>query len=95
MSVTKAEASAIAMAAALCRAEEYDEQIAHGLVGAVIGDWFVTERVKSRQRWAYLATHRQSGITKGFQGYELVQLARAARTSGLPVVMSGRPWRDE
>ncbi|MCX6402193.1 MAG: hypothetical protein NTX33_19950 [Propionibacteriales bacterium] len=90
----KSAASADAMAAALRRAEEYDEQIAHGLVGAVIGDWFVNERVKPRHRWVYLATNRQSGVTKGFQGCQLVRLARAARLSGLPVVLA-RPWRDE
>ena len=80
---------------AVVRTAARDESIAHGLVGAEIGTWLITARVRPGQRWAYLATDRRSGQVKAYRGYELVRLAREAALNGLPVAMPGSPWRDE
>jgi hypothetical protein len=74
--------------------DAYDEQ-ARGLVGAQIGNWLVKARAKPAKRWVYVAFNRKTGQTKGLRGFEVVRLARQARSTGLPVVMPREPWRDE
>lgn len=95
MTTVKQQAQAAATAAAMVRAGETEGAEACSLVGAVIGDWIVLDRVRPGSHWTYRCRHRTTGQVTGHRGHELVRLARAARLGGLPVVMSGAPWRDE
>lgn len=81
---------------AVAKAQHQDDTIAHGLVGAFIGNLRVLERKKTEAgRWVYLAVDGRNGEVKAMRGYELVRAAREARQNGLPLILRARPWRDE
>lgn len=95
MTTVKQQAHAAATAAAMDRARDTDSTEATSLVGGVIGDWIVLDRVRPGSRWIYRCRHRVTGHVAAHRGHELVRLARAARLGGHAVVMPGAPWRDE
>src|SRR5262245_48152946 len=70
-----------------------DDTIAHGLVGAIVGDLRVVARERPGRRWLYVVVDR-TGKERRLRGYEVVRAAREAQVNGLPVVCPTNPWRD-
>ncbi|HSX68458.1 hypothetical protein [Nocardioides sp.] len=68
---------------------------AQSLVGAVVGDFFIKDRVKPGKRWLYVAHNARTGREIRFQGYQLVRLVRETVKDGGWVIMPNSPWRDE
>lgn len=72
-----------------------DPEAASGLVGAHIGSLSVVSKFHTGKRWQYSVLDRATGKTGVMRGYQIVRAARAARGSGLAVVMPGAPWCDD
>jgi hypothetical protein len=65
------------------------------LVGAVIGDWHVEDRIRPGKRWRYVLRNGRTGRAIYLQGYELVRQVRATVKNGGTVTMPAEPWRSE
>ena len=77
------------------KARERDDNAALSLVGAVVGDFYVKDRIKPGKRWRYVAHNTKNGRDVFLQGYELVRAVRQTVTNGGVVIMPSAPWRDE
>lgn len=73
---------------------ERDDSRVQGLVGAVIGNLYVMERVKPGKRWLYRCHDSTNHEIRALRGYELVRLAKEASRHGLSVIMPRTPWID-
>lgn len=68
---------------------------AMSLIGALIGDFYITARVKPGKRWLYVAHNIRTGRQCFLKGYELIRAARVTASNGGVIVMPRTPWRDE
>lgn len=75
--------------------EERTDDEARSLVGAVVGDFDVLERVKPGKRVRYRCRNRRNGREHYLQGYELVRQVRATVRHGGTVLMPREPWIDK
>lgn len=77
------------------KARDRDDNAALSLVGAVVGDFYIKDRIKPGKRWRYVARNTRTGRDVFLQGYELVRAVRQTISNGGVVVMPSTPWRDE
>jgi hypothetical protein len=87
------EREAIRYMAARSRASDDNEPLT--LVGAVIGDLYVSDRVRPGKRSLYVVRDAKTGKDCYLRGYELVRKARETVRNGGVVVMPRVPWQDE
>lgn len=75
-------------------ARERDDNEALTLVGAIVGDFCVRDRIFTGKRWRYVAQNVNTGRDHYLRGYELVRQVRATIRNGGVVVMPNEPWRS-
>lgn len=74
---------------------ERDDNDALTLVGAVVGDYYIKDRIKPGKRWRYVAHNTRTGKDMFLQGYELVRQVRQTVRNGGVVIMPSTPWINE
>lgn len=74
---------------------ERDDKEALTLVGAVVGDFYIKDRIKPGKRWRYVAHNTRTGRDVFFRGHELVRQVRQTVRNGGVVIMPNEPWRTE